>query len=120
MSAEPVIAPPRVAGLHTRRCVRHPAREAAARCRGCEDFFCRECVVEHRGRLLCAQCLAKATSVDERRRKRAAFVLRAVRAAAGVAALWLVFYTLGAALLKTPADFHDGTIWKKAVGESAP
>jgi uncharacterized paraquat-inducible protein A len=101
--------------LHTRRCARHPAREAAARCPGCAEFFCRECIVEHEGKLLCARCLARVTAARERRRQRLASLRRAVSAGAGTLVLWLVFYWLGALLLKIPPDFHDGTIWKKAV-----
>ena len=97
--------------LHTRRCVRHASREAAARCPGCGEFFCRECIVEHEGKLLCAACLARATAARERRQPRLAAVRRAGSAGVGARVLWRVFYWV---LLKIPPDFHDGTIWKKA------
>lgn len=118
MNPPPISAgAPGVTGLHTRRCARHFAREAAARCPACGEFFCRECVVEHEGKLLCAACLAKRTAVGERRRQRLAGVRRVLRVTAGAAMLWLLFYWLGALLLKIPPDLHDGTVWKK-LGES--
>jgi hypothetical protein len=107
-------------GLHTRRCARHVAREAAARCPACREFFCRECVVEHDGKLLCASCLAKSAVAGERRREQLAVLRRAVEATAGTLVLWVVLYALGALLLKVPPDFHDGTIWKKMSERAAP
>ncbi len=104
------------AGLHTRRCARHPTREAAARCPSCREFFCRECVVEHEGRLLCASCLAKSAVAGGRRREQLAALRRVVEATAGVIVLWLAFYAVGALLLKVPSAVHDGTIWKKMEG----
>jgi len=101
-------------GLHARRCARHPEREAAARCPACREFFCRECVIEHEGKLLCASCLAKTAVAGTRRREQLAALRRAVEATAGVVVLWLAFYAIGALLLKIPAAVHDGTVWKKA------
>jgi hypothetical protein len=39
------------------RCQRHPGQAAAARCPSCQQSFCRECVTEHYGRMLCLACL---------------------------------------------------------------
>jgi hypothetical protein len=104
---------PRGAGLQARRCVRHATREAAARCPACAEFFCRECVVEHAGKLLCAPCLARQATRAQERRERWRGARCTARAAAGGLALWLVFYWIGALLLKIPPDLHDGTVWKK-------
>jgi len=41
------------------RCQQHPVREAIARCPNCRQSFCRECITEHEGRMLCLPCLAK-------------------------------------------------------------
>ena len=41
------------------RCLQHTAREAVARCPQCRQSFCRECITEHDGRMLCLPCLAK-------------------------------------------------------------
>ena len=90
------------------------------RCPGCREFFCRECVVEHAGRLLCAGCLARAGAANERRHQRFAALRRAAAAAGGVLALWLIFYWVGALLVTIPPDYHDGTIWKRVVGRMEP
>jgi hypothetical protein len=110
-------APP---GLYQRRCARHPAREAAARCPSCHEFFCRECVVEHEGKLLCASCLGRSVVAGGRRREKLAALRRTVEATAGVIVLWLTFYGLGALLLKVPAAVHEGTVWQKLDAEPPP
>jgi hypothetical protein len=121
MNAPPIpVPPPGVGQLHARRCLRHPMREAAARCPGCGEFFCRECVVEHRGKLLCSACLARATSTREKREQRRAKIRRAASTTAAMFALWMAFYGLGVLLRRIPPDFHDGTLWKKIINRSAP
>jgi hypothetical protein len=35
-----------------------------AKCRECGDFFCRECVVEHEGRMTCGTCMQEARNQD--------------------------------------------------------
>lgn len=121
MNATPIPGlAPGGAGLHLRRCARHTAREAAARCPACAEFFCRECIVEHDGRLLCSACLAKRAISVEQRRGRFRGVSRVLRTGAGVIALWLVFYWIGALLLKVPRDLHDGTVWKKISDDARP
>lgn len=97
--------------LHTRRCVRHGEREAAARCPACERFFCRECVVEHDGRLLCVQCLERALAAAQPARDRWRRVRETGLVCAAVAMAWLAYYTMGSLLLKLPPAFHEGTIW---------
>jgi uncharacterized RDD family membrane protein YckC len=37
-------------------CRDHPEREAADRCPECEAYYCQECIVVRRGRLLCRSC----------------------------------------------------------------
>ena len=109
------VNPSPVPALRSRRCVRHPVREAVARCVECNASFCRECVAEHGGRLLCAACLAKTTKVAAVRPKQnLAFMRRALVLVAGGLALWLSFYGAGSLLGKIPADFHDGTVWQEA------
>ena len=121
MSATPVLPPARSGvALHARRCVRHTTREAAARCPACGEFFCRECVVEHAGKLLCAPCLAKSAVASEIRRKKLVRLRRAAQTVAGLLALWFAFYGLGALLLKVPPTVHDGTIWGAGAEDTAP
>ena len=76
-------------------CFHHADRMAVARCLECRRSYCRECVTEHSGRMICAACLRKAVSVQrERRNWRRALVLPAMGVAA-LGASWLLFYTTG-------------------------
>lgn len=103
--------------LAARKCVRHVEREAIARCPSCDGDFCRECIVEHDGRVLCAPCLAKiAVPVAAPRSSTFARRARDVAATAlGVMVLWVAFYA-GAQFLKLlPPTVHEGTVWKLAV-----
>ncbi len=89
--------------VRAQRCRLHPAREAAARCPGCGGCFCRECVTEHAGRLLCAACLARAADTARPVRRR----FRGFAALAGFLALWGALYLSGRLLLAIPSDTHD-------------
>jgi|SRR5579885_1177585 len=102
--------------LSARRCARHPGREAVARCPGCGAAFCRECVSEHAGRVLCAECLAREAAADRTAGRRRLERARSL-AATGLGALvvWLAFYALAALLLKIPPELHEGTLWHRSV-----
>lgn len=90
-------------GTLAARCQHHPSRPAAARCPSCGGFFCRECVTEHDGRMLCASCLARSPTTVKRPRVRP---FRALAALAGFAALWGSLYLLGRLLLAIPSETH--------------
>ncbi len=99
-----------------KRCANHGAREAAARCPRCGRCFCRECVTEHDGRLVCAACLAAlARAASPGRRRLFAGAGVAARLALGLALAWLFFHLCGRALLAVPSSFHEGTVWEQAV-----
>ncbi len=93
------------------RCFHHPEREAAAVCPECRKHYCRECVTEHDGRMLCAQCLEKLLAKPRSRRLHLRHVKIIGRCLAGFVTAWLFFYYLGEALLSIPVPFHEGTIW---------
>ncbi len=95
--------------LSEKRCSNHASREAAARCPGCGRFFCRECVTDDEGRLLCVPCLKKAHS--SRASRSMPVVLRAVMAGLGIFVAWAVFYAVGQLLILLPDSFHEGTLW---------
>lgn len=103
--------------LIAQRCRNHPAREAVARCPGCTRYFCRECISEHEGRVLCALCLAQASKSEAVPRARLARLGRIVLALAGIATAWLFFDLFGHILVKIPESFHEGTVWEKAATE---
>ena len=104
--------------LAARKCVRHSAREAIARCPACTEHFSRECIVEHAGVLLCASCLAKETAAKTTapvERRWVGVVGRWTATAMSALLLWIVLYGLGQFLKTIPPELHEGTIWR--IGE---
>jgi hypothetical protein len=99
-----------VSSISERRCFNHARREAVARCPACGNFFCRECITEHEGRMTCARCLLE-DQAPRRSRRFLSVVLRGFQLLAGVLVLWLAFFLMGRGLLKIPSSFHDGTFW---------
>jgi len=95
------------------RCFNHAHREAVARCPQCGRTFCRECIIEHDSRIICARCLAAPA------RKPAATWAPAAAIAGGTwrvlsfLLLWAVFYYLGKILLLLPSSFHEAAFWEK-------
>lgn len=111
--------------LTRQRCIHHETREAVARCPVCARFYCRECIVEHEGRVVCASCLAKEAAPAAAKgsaRRRLAPLRRLAGAGAGLIVAWLAFYFLGRVLLAVPSDFHASKIWEPdwTVAEDAP
>jgi len=102
------------------KCWNHSAREAVARCPECGHAYCRECVVEHHARVLCAGCLARLTSAPakEKRRWSVAPLIRAGSAFVGLLVAWFVFFDIGRLLLSIPDKFHADTLWEQAIRES--
>ena len=98
--------------LEHRRCAHHGEREAVARCPRCGRFFCRECIAEHAGRVLCAGCLAASDHGDARRPALLRGLVPALQLTLGVLLIWGCFFYLGQALMAIPAEFHEGTIWQ--------
>jgi hypothetical protein len=88
------------------RCLNHALREAAVQCPSCKRFFCRECVTEHEGRMICVPCVTALTR-SEKRTARTARAKWAVMALGGILIAWLVFYYLGLTLARIPSKFHD-------------
>jgi hypothetical protein len=107
------------AAVASQRCWNHSAREAVARCPECSHCYCRECVVEHDDRLICAGCLARLTvpRVKARRRLNIAPIIQMGSAVLGLLIAWFVFFGIGRALLSVPDSFHADNLWYRAVGE---
>ena len=99
------------AALAAQRCHNHPQREAAALCTSCRRSFCRECVGDHHGRMLCAGCLARelgaAPSPARAAGRTRARLGRVAAAAAGLLVAWIVFAALGRILHALPAETHE-------------
>ena len=86
--------------LALQRCLNHDSREAVCRCPGCQNFFCRECVVTFESRLLCANCLAAASETPERQEAGRFGVGTCVLAGLGLLTAWLFFYLAGWTVLQ--------------------
>lgn len=100
-------------------CRIHYQRPASARCPGCEQFYCSECITEHDGRLTCASCLEKARIAkleeNETASKSGQTIFQPVplvHFGLGLVVIWVVFYLIARVLTGIPDSFHDGTIWK--------
>ncbi|MBW1988384.1 MAG: B-box zinc finger protein [Deltaproteobacteria bacterium] len=87
------------------RCFIHPDREASARCLACGSTFCKECVTEHKGRVLCAACISGGAGAAGRKRVRAVLAL-GIQAVGGLAVAWMFFHYLGLALASLPSSWH--------------
>ncbi len=93
-------------------CFHHVDREPVARCPECSRYFCRECVSDHDGRLLCSDCLLALTNQqEEQQQARIKKLLPPLQLIFGLLAAWLAFYFVANSLLSLPATIHDGTIW---------
>lgn len=95
-----------------KRCLNHPHREAAARCPQCNEYFCRECIVEHDDQLLCANCLAKLLKRTETPRTRWGGLVQWLQLLGGFLLTWLLFHGLGRLLLALPSTFHEGSWYR--------
>jgi hypothetical protein len=79
----------------------------------CRNTYCRECVTEHEGRVVCAACLRNVLSEKGATRRRILRVMAGGLPLAGLLLAWLMFYGVGRALMMIPASVHDGTAWGK-------
>ena len=102
-----------ISPISQQRCFIHDYREAVARCPACRNTFCRECVTEHEGRVVCAACLKKTLGTRaESRHSLRRFVIAGLPIVALLIAWWM-FYGIGRILLSIPSSVHDGSAWSK-------
>ncbi len=101
------------------RCFYHAQREAVARCPECGRFFCRECVTEHDGRLICVQCLSRARVKPGHGHRGWMPLLRGIAAIFSFCLLWFFFYIFGLSLAAIPASFHEDILDVTFQGDTA-
>ena len=94
-------------GFAYQRCFIHAAREAVARCLECRRAFCRECVVDHEGRLVCAACIASLHAPKARGRGLLRRVFPAAAALLTLIVCWILFYMAGRVLLLNEPSRHS-------------
>ena len=102
-----------MADLVLKRCFNHRRREAVARCPNCARFYCRECITEHDGRMLCATCLLQ---IDNRQAGiRGKIIInnlgRVFFFCCSFFLVWKFFHLIGRILIMVPSSFHEGTVW---------
>ena len=94
--------------ISAKRCLNHALREAVVRCPSCSQFYCRECVVEHDGKMSCQSCLSLADLEETKESsglgKKAVSFLGLV---ASVSAIWIFFYMVGSWLRSLPEEYHE-------------
>ena len=100
--------------LSDQKCFNHAVREAVARCPSCQNFFCRECITEHEGRIACTACLNELVGTDDDAKRTLSFV-RPMLLVASSLFLWGLFILFGRVLLLLPDEFHDGSGWAGSV-----
>lgn len=88
-----------MSGFAARRCFIHAGREAASLCVVCRRSFCRECAVDHEGRLICNACLALPAQVPEKRGKPLAMLTGPLSVLCALVFCWFVFYMVGRGFL---------------------
>ena len=93
-----------MSALIHQRCWHHADREAVVRCPTCKRFYCRECVIEHKGRMICTACIA---GHSEPHKAGSGAALWAVYGGCGLLLAWMVFYYLGMALDRIPSEFFE-------------
>ena len=103
-----------MATLAQQRCFLHAAREAAARCPRCERYYCRECITEHEGRIICAACLREISGAAKQQ-ERSRLIAPLAQFSAGVVLLVAAFIIVARLLLMLPHDYHEGTVWQENV-----
>lgn len=84
-----------------------------ARCPVCRNSYCRECVTEHEGRVICAPCLKKLLIAHGATHRKFTRFFAAALPLAGLLLAWIVFYGISRVLMLIPASVHDGTAWSK-------
>jgi hypothetical protein len=89
------------------RCFVHPSREAVSLCLECRRAFCRECVVDHDGRLMCAACLARLRTPMARGNRALRQLLSAAATALAILLCWILFYMAGRLLMLAEPAHHS-------------
>jgi hypothetical protein len=98
--------------LAAQRCLYHAAREAVARCPECGSSYCRECIAEHEGRIICATCLQRLLHKPaEARRPFGRLLAWTAGSVAGLLLAWMSFYGFGRLLMTLPSAFHAAEMW---------
>jgi len=101
--------PPMSKAVYSKRCSNHPSREAVARCPICQKFYCRECITEHDGKMLCKYCLESKIESQKNDKKSSLFlkqVIIVILFISSFALSWFLFAMLGKIIMLFPQKYH--------------
>jgi hypothetical protein len=94
------------------KCRNHLVREVAAKCMGCSQWFCRECVTRLERKMYCADCLNQRIHKPAQKKRDWYLVSTGIQLLLGLGGLWFTAYLTGKILVKIPSSFHEGTFWQ--------
>ena len=89
------------------RCFVHATREAVSLCLECRRAYCRECVVDHEGRLMCAACIARLNAPSAEKRHKLRRLVPVTAAALALLLCWILFYMVGRLLMFSEPARHS-------------
>jgi hypothetical protein len=92
--------------LKHKRCFNHASREAAARCPNCKQDFCRECITEHAGKMLCVNCLKASSEKKKKKRRFLHSVFNVFIFIAAIILIYLCFAWMGRAIARSDIAEH--------------
>ncbi len=92
--------------LKHKRCFNHADREASARCPSCKNDFCRECITEHDGRMLCVNCLKKTFLKKKSQNKLIVPIIYTLMLTAALMVIFLCFIWLGRTIAFSKVSNH--------------
>ena len=93
--------------LKHRRCLNHAEREASARCPICKNDFCRECITEHKGKMLCVNCLKESTKKKKNHKKLFTPIFYTLLLALTLIIIFLCFVSMGREIAFREISKHD-------------
>jgi len=93
--------------LKHKRCFNHAEREAAARCPSCKHDFCRECITEHDGKMLCVNCLKKTSKKKKSQKKLIVPIIYTLMLIAALMMIFLCFIWLGRSIAYSEVSDHS-------------
>ena len=93
--------------LKHKRCFNHADREASARCPSCKNDFCRECITEHDGKMLCVNCLKAATKKKKSQKKIITPIIYTLLFAGALILTFLCFVWLGRNISYSKVSTHS-------------
>ena len=95
-------------------CFNHSLREAVARCLECNRYFCRECIIEHKERVICAECLERINAQEEKKDSiYLSIITRTIATFITIFILWFTYYAIGEQLQKIPTFFQKGRLFEE-------